>query len=265
MDALDQFKGIEDLYNNSCDYWNQERFFIWRDKPDLSIGIVCLAPAWYEKNKRWYLVTHKHDPIVEENSTFYAREYPLKPGSNPPTNGTVLSYFDLAKDENLVATHGKKRPVILLRYHESTWFNKFYPKRGWLCLPVFSYHARHDQQFVLNDQRFKTPDRVYMPRFYDVNPGMLNESALHLGSMQLIEDKYLHPIPLEIDETLGKMYFGVSEFALKLITMHMMNNIGILDAFIGRESREDKDAYDCFVLYVNELMDATIKDSNQRT
>jgi hypothetical protein len=86
------------------------------------------------------------------------------------------------------------------------------------------------------------------------------ESAIHLGSMQLIEDKYLDP-KLKHNQSLNKdMRYGVSEFALKMIIMHMMQNIGILDAFISRESSQDKTAYECFQLYVNELMDETIKE-----
>ena len=139
-----EFKGMRNLYENACLEFDEcNNFYEWLESNTFTTGMVCKAPAWYEKNKRWFLEYANYIIDNEKDSTWFARQYPTEGLTEPTPDRYVMKYFQLQKGENLIATHGKKRPVVLLKQYDSKWFNKLHPKDGWLCIPLFSYQSRH--------------------------------------------------------------------------------------------------------------------------
>jgi hypothetical protein len=243
-------KGINELYDLACQALWDTTFYSWHNNSGLSVGQICTAPAWYEKYKRWYLETAKYDAFNEANTSWKAIEYPQNGNIRENKRDIVQKYFDLGKNEHMLTTHCKRRPVIILKQSESGFFDTLHPKIGWFCYPIFTYKPRHSQHEVLQDQALLNSIRFYMPRKYNNNPGIPAESVVHLDSIQVIESKYLEPCFLENDEQKRKLPYGVSEYALKMMTLHLYKHIGIVDAFITRDSKEDKTYYDLFIEFV---------------
>lgn len=192
---MSNFKGCINIYDELDDLThNIGGFFKWyNNKSEFSEGMICYAPVWYEKDKRWYFVNNYYDPIKEEESNWKLKEFT---GSYPKKEeyGSIQKHFKIEKDEYLITTHSKNRPVILLKKNKSDWFNPTNSSlhiNTWLCIPIFSYKDRHNQNFVLNDLKWQSNDRVYMPPTYSNKPGMKEESCLILSNLQYINEKYL--------------------------------------------------------------------------
>jgi len=252
-----EFKGIKGLYENICCEFDEcSGFYEWLESNQLQSGMICFAPAWYEKKDRWFLESANYNIQNENDSTWFARHYPTVGSSEPRPDRYVMKYFQLEMNENLIATHGKKRPVILLKNYDSKWFNKLHPKDGWLCIPLFSYQSRHLQKMVIDDQKLNKSNRFYFPPRLDLNtPGLINESAAHLDAMQIIETKYINPIYIDNEQINKQQCFKIDEFILKLIMTHFLNGIGILDVFL-QENSDDKTYYDLFKETVNCAVEA---------
>src|SRR5208282_971521 len=144
-------KGLPDLYDKTCRDLGDEPFVEWiQGAPAQCVqGQFCTAVVWYVKRKRWYLEEHRYDPFHEEMSTWYAKE--LARSLPPAPEQNVMKYFELEKDERLISTNSKARPVILLQRSVSDWWNPTNAARHipyWLAVPLFSYKDRHSQEYV---------------------------------------------------------------------------------------------------------------------
>ena len=254
-----EYKGIPDLYDRICKMFNPEfSFYEWIFQPEqdeLQIGQLCNAPVWYEKSKRWYLIEDNYDPIKEEDSTWKAIIYSGKTKSEREPQSVVAKYFELEKGENLFAAPGKYRPVILIRNYCNDWLNPSNQREHidtWLCLPIFSYKERHNQDYVINDQSFSNPDRIYIPPSYGQSPGMVNESVIQLQSIQMLRSEYFEPLKslCSIKEPIMNRPFKISNFAMKIIMYHLLNNFNIFDIFIQNTESEGRDD---FILFVEEV------------
>ena len=244
-------------------------FYEWiTDEPNkFHAGQICEAPAWYEKRNRWFFIDEHYDPIKEEESTWKARIFTGKEREMDEGKYTfVKKYFDLEKDEKLIATHTKYRPVVLIRFYESSWHNPGNSEtflKNWLCLPVFSYKSRHNQEYVLNDQRFLNPDRIYMPPAYKNIPGINLESAIQLQAIQMVNENYLMPLKSFCNTHDPKMNrpFKVSNLGIKIILFHLFKNLNIFQIFqekdLKNELLEENNLYYNFV----EIVDEYIKES----
>ncbi len=256
----ERFKGIPKLYDNILSLYEGDwTFYEWLDlNSELQTGQICCAPAWYEKRKRWFFTTAHYDKINEAKSTWYAHKYSSKRSENKNTDKNVIKYFDLESTENLIATAGKYRPILLLKYYETDWWSKTDIKKSWLCFPIFSYkRSRHNQEYVLGDMKLNNPDRFYLsPQYNPILPGLDEESSILLHSIQFIERTYIYPLECCYNNSKQK-YFKLSEKALKLIFFHFMKNISILDIFLDRkekENHEENNEYELFKIYIEDLL-----------
>ena len=254
-------KGFLDAYNIVCDLFNEgSRFYEWIKKNDnLQKGQLCLAPVWYEKKNKWYLEECNYNIEDEKNSTWYAKKF-----TNYVSHGLyVKKYFQLELDENLLATHCKERPVLLINKFESDWFcpsNSYHISKTWLCLPVFTYKERHNQNYVLEDQKFNVNARIYLPSGC---PGIDNESAIQLHTLQSINEEYLKPLTKMCDEYDPKMKrpYKICELGMNVIISHLIKYYGSLN-FITNSTvdyNNIKENYDNFVELVRETINEALK------
>jgi hypothetical protein len=255
----EKFKGIPKLYDKVFSLFEGDcTFYEWLNlKNDLQVGQICCAPAWYEKKKRWFFSTAFYDRINEAKSTWFANEYSSERAKNKNTDSNVNRYFRLESDENLIATAGKYRPILLLKYYETDWWSKTDIKNSWLCFPIFSYkRSRHNQEYVLEDMKLSNPDRFYLPPQYNSsNPGLDLESSILLHSIQFIEQDYIYPLECCLDNKEYKN-FKISEKAVKLIFFHFMKNTDILNIFLDRkkkENHEENNEYELFKMYIEDF------------
>lgn len=249
------YKGKPIFTHDTVEQLNSEGVYSWCDTDKKAIGQLCMAPAWYEKRNRWYLESADFNHTYEEESTWSAIEYPIH-GKIPRSDRDVQKYFEIEKEEVMIATHCKRRPVILIKYIESPWFNKVYPKKTWFCIPVFSYRPRHDQKLVIEDQKFNTPDRFYLPPKKDANaPGLRNESAAHVFSMQLIEEKYLDPMKLQNVNKNKKQGYKLTNTFLKLIMSHVFFDISLIDDIFDK--LDENTEYEMVKDAMNEIFSKT--------
>ncbi len=220
---------------------------------------MCNAPVWYERKKRWYLTEEHYYPTREEESTWRANIYSGKSKVEREPQHIVAKYFELEKGENLFASPGKYRPVILIRKYQNDWLNPANTSEHiatWLCLPLFSYKDRHNQPFVLNDMAFKSPERVYIPPSYKDKPGGIIESSAQFLSIQMIKEEYLEPLTSMSGIRPPKMQrpFRVSNFALKIIMFHFLKHFNLFDVLLDSCDTDGKTAYTLFVEEVNEIL-----------
>jgi len=257
-------KGIIDIYDEICRILSATVYdiecpfidWIFDNQNKLCPGMFCSTVAFYVKKDRWYLEEANYVPFQEEISTWYAKEYK---GHYPATNPTnVMKYFRLEKDERLITTNGKNRPVILLSYANDDWWNpsnSAYHEKYWLCVPLFSYKDRHSQNYVLADQRLKNPIAFYVPSCYGNNPGPNNESSARYQAIQMVKEEHLSPLKkmCEIKEPKMSRPFGLTKIGLELMLYHFYNQFSLF-----HELDDPKTTYSLFKEAVNKRIDAAL-------
>jgi len=250
----DESKGIPRIYDDATDVVGGEPFYVWIQRSDepLRQGQLCHAPVWYEKKNKWYLEEHRYEPGDEKESTWYARK--LQTGRFPEMDGMVKKYFELEKDEILITTNGKIRPVILLREYSSDWlYPGVYKLNKWLCLPIFSYKSRHYQDWVEKDQRLEVFDRFYLPQSHRGGPGIGVEGAARFHAIQAIDARNLEPAKSMCSNGEVKMQqpYALSATALRILVYHLFKAFELFS-----ELKIQKDDYDIFKMFVDEALDS---------
>lgn len=225
-------KGILEVYNEICRELDNRLFIDWITDASSSLcpGMICNSVVWYVKSDRWYLEEAQYDPFEEEKSTWYARRYTGRyPKSNPPN---VMKHFKLEKDERLITTNGKERPVILVSRTIDSWWNPTNTsnhEENWLCIPLFTYKDRHNQQYVLGEQLLKNSTAFYIPSWYDTFPGVHNESSARFQSIQMVKEEHLTPVKrqcLTKDPQMSRP-FGLTQLGLELVMYHFYSQFNL--------------------------------------
>jgi len=246
---------ISEIYDEACKLVGDESFTEWISGVEFQPGQLCEAAVWYEETNKWSLEESTFDPRDEENATWYARK--IRSGKIPPSGKYVKRYFNLADGEVLLIVNGKYRPVILVRRFESQWV---YPGDQtlptWIVLPLFTYKSKHTQ-IILEDARLMTPERFYMPVIRSKFPGAAQECAVRYLTVQAVREKYLKAIRLMDSEQGMNRPYRVTQTALKLIMYHLFKNFELFS-----ELTQQKDRYDIFKEYVQELITEGLKTSS---
>jgi len=254
---LEGYKGVPSLYDDALsifsDVYENVEFFNWirNYNNELQKGQVCYSVVSFYKRKKWYLQEHNYNPRDEQSSTWYARQLTNR-FPKPDNSSYVKKYFDLGLDESLITVNSKIRPVILLERKQSNWWNPSNSSdyvEAWTCLPLFSYKSRHNQQYVLNDQKLLT-DRFYIPPFYSNKPGIEKESSIMFDFIQNIPTYNIKPLRHDNSDLGMRIPFKVSDIALRLINFHMLKNMNILN-----QQEPIKSDYDLFCEYIGEILD----------
>jgi hypothetical protein len=234
-------KGIVNLYDDICNDLVGQKFIDWLKVPSGQFveGMICKTVAWYVKSDRWYLEEHNYIPIDEPNSTWFARQYN---GRYPAANSAnVMKYFKLELDERLITTNGKERPVILLRKEKNDWWNPANQAKHedtWLCLPIFTYKPRHNQEYVLNEEKLNSPNAFYVPSYYGSSAGIDSESSARFQSIQMVKEEHLVPLKrMCMTETPNMARpFGLSAIGEELVLYHFYKNMNILSELQDSEA-----------------------------
>ena len=249
------YNGIAELYDILLQS-GDETFYQWLEHgKDSEQGQICEAPIWYEKKNKWYFSEHNFIHLNEPESTWYAHPFN---GTLPKNNNShVKKYFELQDDENLIGTHGKNRTIILVQKYNTDWINPNHKQHDiikWLCLPVFSYQERHKQHYILDDQKFNTPNRIYLPPVYcDEHPGMTKECCIQLDSIQTINEKYIKPVNSYCNSKKMKYPFKITSKALKIIMFHFIKQFNVFGSSLINDI-EKQTEYDAFVELVRETI-----------
>jgi hypothetical protein len=251
-------KGIIDIYDETCRILSTDEspFIDWILDPlfKLCPGMFCNTVAFYVKKDRWYLEEANYLPFKEEDSTWFARKYKKHYPHDDPTS--VMKYFSLEKDERLITTNGKERPVILLSYANDDWWNpsnSAHHEKYWLCVPLFSYKDRHPQYYVLNDQRLKNNIAFYIPSCYRNNPGPDNESSARFQAIQMVKEEHLSPRKRICDIKKMQCPYGLTKIGLELMLYHFYNQFSLF-----HELEDTKTIYSLFKEDVNKKINAAL-------
>jgi hypothetical protein len=156
---------------------------------EYSPGHLCFTHVVYPQSYPRILKPEKIHPKDETESTFL-----IKPYSSGDEKHYPIKILNLKADEMFYIYTGKMRPVVILGYVESEWFEG--KQNVLLCAPVFSFKDRHSQEFIVKTQAFVYPSLFYLP----VNhKGCYAESAVRFELIQPIMDGYIQPYRNKID------------------------------------------------------------------
>ena len=254
-------KGIPELYNDAALFLtdDKENFYCWllENTNEFCQGQICESLVWYEDKDRWYLVEDYYDAFNEVDTTWLAK--PVRGNSLPLPREKVLKYFNLEKEEHLLAVNCKRRPVLLLQKYENDWINipgQKTVKKTWLCLPIFSYKDdRHNQSYVLDDEALKSRSRFYMPLACNSCPGMTKESCIRMDALQVIQEESLFPIKMFCSDPKINMnkQFRVSDIGLSIIIKHLLLRLNLT-----LDNNYKDEYYDLFVEYCSEIITKTV-------
>lgn len=250
-------RGYANLYNEVLSsIEDKTQFLSWYEDAEFLQGVVAFAPAWYQKKHRWYLKNATDDRLDGDNSTWHVRKYPTT-GREPNPDHIVMRHFDLEEGENMITTHGKRRPVILINKYCYDWMHPRTASQHettWLCIPVFSYKGRHTDEYIINDQRLLNPGQFFMPISYNGIAGFEEVCCAHLNAMQVIPEKYLTIFKHRgFDKGLI-----LSPLASKLVIYHHVSNMNVLNSFLQDSPSDEPTQYDLFKEAVNLALDKEI-------
>ena len=252
-------KGFANLYNEVISSIEDDTLFLtWHEDNSYSQGVIAYAQAWYQKKHKWYLKSAFDDRMDGDNSTWHALKYPTS-GKEPHPDHIVMRHFDLEDGENMIATHGKRRPVILINNYSYDWGQPGTPSQHeptWLCVPIFRYKGRHSDQYIINDQRLRNPGQFYLPKSYDGFAGFEDASCALLNAMQIIPEKYLSIYqPKGYDKGLQ-----LSPLATKLLIYHYVCNMNVLQCFFQGTESDEPTQYDLFKEAINMAIDDEMRN-----
>ncbi len=158
----------------------------WAYKP----GQLYLTHVVYPQPYPTILKLEKYDPRDETKSRFSIKRYSSGDEKHYP-----VKRLNLRTDEMFYIYTGKIRPVIILGYVESEWFETI--QKILLCAPVFSFKPRHSQEYIIRAQAFVYPNLFYLP---GSPKGCYKESAIRFELIQPIMKGFLQPYLNLIDK-----------------------------------------------------------------
>lgn len=120
-------------------------------------GQVCWAPAIYPYEQPLYLELQNYDPR-NESAHFSLR---IRPPTDDAPKHTPIKALSLEANESLLVVKAKKRPVVVLGSVEVVWLDN--PQKLIVCVPLFTFKARHSDEAVLRIQAFQIPNHFYLP------------------------------------------------------------------------------------------------------
>ncbi|GFP19645.1 hypothetical protein HKBW3S03_01150 [Candidatus Hakubella thermalkaliphila] len=184
------------------------------ERMSFQIGQFYLGPVKYPLTPPKVLEIDEYDPVEEEKSTFRIASY----NSNKLQQQIPIKSLNLRSEDRLYILQGKLRPVIILGYCDADWLYDPMTKGGiWekliLCLPIFTFKARHSQDYVVKIQIFEIPNLFYIK---PSNKGVTEESAARFELIQPIHKGDLQPL-----KNLNERPFKLSGDTLKVLWNHL--------------------------------------------
>jgi len=212
---------LNDEFDEESSSWYKEIPF---DSP-FERGHICYAPVLFDKKNRWKLKDADYNHKNEAESTWKVKKY--TDHHDPTRHQYVMKFFEIESNEDLIASAGKRRPVLLLKKYDSTWRNpNSRPDQEvkWLILPIFSYKERHNRidGFITSDFLLQNHDKLFFPRGYGSSLGIESISAGLIESIQSIPET---DIEYYKDISLNKR-IKLSKKALQIVNCHIALNQG---------------------------------------
>ena len=101
----------------------------------------------------------------------------------------------------------------------------------------FFKRFQHNQEYVIRDQKLLTPGRFYIPPVYGNRPGIKEESAAGINTVQSVpisDLKQKKHISIAADRQ--SKAFKLPDFALKLVYYYLYKNAGVFNVFEEKEN-----------------------------
>jgi hypothetical protein len=252
------YKGFPQYYHDCLEELYGRSFFEWKlnNVAELEPGQICETVVNYNVDKTYQLVLEHHEPMSEYESTW--KLTPLT--CRLPIRHERLQAFNLETNERFIIRRAKLRFVILLAKIQDDFFNPSnvaMTLETWLILPLFSYKEKHDQKYILNDQRLNSKNRFYIPPSIEVASRLKKESAARLNLVQQAVDRDIRPITALNDSIGMQKGIKVSKEALRLIVYHYYKSLEILNE-LDSESSSIESEYDIFKCVINELIETNM-------
>jgi len=159
-------------------------------------------------------------PVSVDPRDIGKTQFKLKRYSDGDELHLPIKELGLEEDELYHVYKGKRRLVVTLGSCTQTWYPTDREEIILLCAPIFSFKARHSQDFVVRTQAFHYPNLFYLP---PDNDGCTDESAVRFEYIQPIAASCLQPCL----GVLSKLPVALSEPALKLMSVHMSGFLGL--------------------------------------
>lgn len=169
------------------------------EAPRLERGHLRMAPVFYLDGPRQAL---RHaDPALEERSLYRVVEEPDDIFNHPP-----IHEIRLRRDEELLATRTKKRPVIVAGLPEA-WAPGAgrLRERSVICLPVYSFKESDTEEFRARVNAIEYPPWIPFPP--DDALG-LRAGFIRLDRMQAVEQRHLERMDLALTESAERSQSG---------------------------------------------------------
>ncbi len=147
-------------------------------------GQIVVAHTVYPPPEPWVVKVIHYNAADESKSSYAVKRYHPEDRSHMP-----IAELGLRADENYYLYVGKERPLIVVKGIGSRWQNPLYDESLLLCVPVFSYKPRHQDEFRIRTMGFDFANLFYLPS--DPN-GCTEESAARFELMQPLARKALH-------------------------------------------------------------------------
>lgn len=206
------------------------QFYELLDKKDswaFQPGQLYFTHVVYPRSYPTILKLEKYDPRGETKSRFSIKRYSSGDEKHYP-----VKKLNLRADEMFYIYTGKIRPVVILGYVESEWFET--TQKVFLCAPVFSFKPRHSQEYIIKIQAFVYSYLFYLPK----DPkGCYEESAIRFELIQPIMKGFLQPYLDLID----KKPVSLTQNAYWLLLNHLSKFLS--GKPIDKEIEEDIIAY----------------------
>lgn len=151
---------------------------------DRVAGQIVVAHTVYPPKEPWILKIVNYNAFDESKS-----QYIVKGFENADRSHMPIAELGLRSDENYYVYMGKERPLIVVRGIGSRWLIPQHDEDLFVCVPIFSFKPRHNDEFRIRTMGFCYPDLFYLPA--DAN-GCTEESAARFELMQPIARKALH-------------------------------------------------------------------------
>jgi len=162
----------------------------------LGRGQLCWGPIQYLAQRLATLQLVYYDPRDERNNT-----YQITPNQtlDQAFNHTPVHDLNLHSDEEMLMVKAKLRPMAVISQKPTEWTlaGGRLNEKGYICVPLYSFHQDESQEFRNRVWAVEYPSWVYLPG--DTRLGM-KEGFARLDRVQVLDKELISPTQVALSE-----------------------------------------------------------------